>query len=221
MVARENPEVPGYPAWTSSGPAENHRYLLPAVLAALPREGGRQVLDIGCGNGTLTAELQRAGWEPFGIDFTPSGIDAARRSFPDIEFAVHDIAQPLPPGLRGRFDEVVAAEVIEHLFSPQQLLDRAREALVEGGHIVVSTPFHGYWKNLALAATGRLDHHWQVASDYGHIKFFSERTLDRLLRNNGFVPVRWARAGHFVRPLAATMIVTARLSRPPEPPKAL
>ena len=200
----------GYPEWVFSGAADNHNYLVPAVLHALPRGEGQRVLDIGCGNGALTAQIQRAGMSVTGIDFTASGIDRARQSFPDITFVVHDISDPLLPALQGQFDIVVSAEVIEHLFAPRTLLARAREALGDSGMVVLTTPYHGYWKNLAIAVTGRFDNHWPPLSDYGHIKFFSERTLGELCRECGFEPVRWSRAGR-IRPLAGSMIVTATM----------
>ena len=141
----------GYPEWTFSGEAENHHYLVPAVLRSLPPEKGLRLLDIGCGNGALSARLAQAGMKVTGIDFTLSGIDRARGSFPDLEFAAHDITEPLPPELRGRFDVVVSAEVIEHLFLPRGLFACAHEALAPGGTLIVTTPYHGYWKNLAIA----------------------------------------------------------------------
>jgi 2-polyprenyl-6-hydroxyphenyl methylase/3-demethylubiquinone-9 3-methyltransferase len=199
----------GYPEWTFSGEAENHHYLVPAVLHSLPDEKGLRLLDIGCGNGALSARLAQAGMKVTGIDFTLSGIDRARGSFPDLEFAAHDITEPLPPELAGKFDVVVSAEVIEHLFLPRVLFARATEALVPGGTLIVTTPYHGYWKNLAIALTGRFDPHWVPLSDYGHIKFFSKDTLGTLARECGFEPVRWIRAGR-IPPLAATMVMTAR-----------
>jgi 2-polyprenyl-3-methyl-5-hydroxy-6-metoxy-1,4-benzoquinol methylase len=200
----------GYPEWVFSGEAANHHYLVPGVLRALAPQSGRRVLDVGCGNGSLTASIARAGMQVTGIDFTPSGIERARASFPGVEFLAHDIGDPLPESLRGRFDVVVSAEVIEHLFSPRTLFDRAREALGDEGQVIVTTPYHGYLKNLAIAATGKFDAHWSALCDYGHIKFFSEQTLGRLASECGFQPIVQARAGR-IRPLAATMIMTAEL----------
>ena len=77
----------------------------------------------------------------------------------------------------GTFDTVLSAEVVEHLFLPRELFARAREALGDGGRLVVTTPYHGYAKNLALAVFGQFDQHWVPLSDYGHIKFFSKATL--------------------------------------------
>ena len=51
---------------------------------------------------------------------------------------------------------------------------------------MISTPFHGFWKNLLLAATGRLDRHFQADHEGGHIKFWSYRALATFLRSHGF-----------------------------------
>jgi 2-polyprenyl-3-methyl-5-hydroxy-6-metoxy-1,4-benzoquinol methylase len=199
----------GYPEWTFSGEAENHHYLVPAVLRSLPHQRGLRLLDIGCGNGALSARMAEAGMKVTGIDFTESGIERAQASYPGLEFKTHDITEPLPSELRGAFDVVTSAEVIEHLFLPRVLFARASEALAPGGTLIVTTPYHGYWKNLALALSGRFDGHWVARSDYGHIKFFSKRTLGALARECGFEPVRWIRAGR-IPPLAATMVMTAK-----------
>jgi 2-polyprenyl-6-hydroxyphenyl methylase/3-demethylubiquinone-9 3-methyltransferase len=198
-----------YYEWTSAGPADNHGYLVPGVLRALGPPGGR-LLDIGCGNGALTAALAGAGWEVTGIDFEEHGIALARAAHPGAAFAVHDIYEPLPEALRGRYDAVLSAEVIEHLFLPREVFARAREALGGRGTVTVTTPYHGYAKNLAIAVTGRFDQHWSPRSDYGHIKFFSRRTLGALARECGVEPVRWERIGR-IPPLAASMVMTGEL----------
>jgi 2-polyprenyl-3-methyl-5-hydroxy-6-metoxy-1,4-benzoquinol methylase len=198
-----------YPEWEFSGEAENHHYLVPAVLRALPK-GPARVLDLGCGNGALTAKIKAAGKEVMGVDFTPSGIDRARQSNPGVTFHVHDLNEPLPESLRGEFDVVVAAEVIEHLFLPRTLFARCREALGDRGQAVITTPFHGYWKNLAIVLAGKSDHHWNAKSDYGHIKFFSKRSLTEMARECGFEPDRVVGAGR-IPVLPATMVMSAHL----------
>lgn len=199
----------GYYEWRYSGPSDNHHYLLPALRSCLPPPGGRLV-DLGCGNGFLTAQLAEDGWTATGVEGTPTGVAQARQSWPGLTFVQHDLDVPLPASLRGAFDVVVSTDVIEHLYLPRELLARAREALAGAGTLVLSTPYHGYWKNLALAATGRLDGHLQALADYGHVKFFSERTLAALALECGFRPRRFLRAGR-IRPLAASMIMVAEL----------
>ncbi len=215
VVPRPGESREGYWTWTSPDDAPNYGYLVPGVLDALVRAGGRRVLDLGCGNGALTARMAAAGFERSGLDGEPSGIEQARAAHPEIDFFVHDLAQPLPRSRQGTVDTVLSAEVVEHLFLPRELFARAREALGDRGRLVVSTPYHGYAKNLAIAVVGRFDQHWVPLSDYGHIKFFSKATLGALAGECGFEPVRWQRLGRLA-PVAATMVMTAELRRPAE-----
>lgn len=55
---------------------------------------------------------------------------------------------------------------------------------------IISTPYHGYLKNLALAATGKMNAHFTALWDHGHIKFWSIPTLTQLLRERGFTNIR-------------------------------
>ncbi len=73
----------------------------------------------------------------------------------------------------------------------------------------MSTPYHGYWKNLAMAVTGKLDAHFTALWDGGHIKFWSMRTLRALLEEAGFVDVEFTLVGR-IKPLAKSMIAVAR-----------
>ena len=53
------------------------------------------------------------------------------------------------------FDAVVSTEVVEHLYAPHELIRFSWEALKPGGHLILTTPYDGYLKNLALAVTGK------------------------------------------------------------------
>jgi 2-polyprenyl-6-hydroxyphenyl methylase/3-demethylubiquinone-9 3-methyltransferase len=74
---------------------------------------------------------------------------------------------------------------------------------------VLSTPYHGYLKNLALAVSGKMDAHFTALWDHGHIKFWSRATLATLLREAGFSRVEFLRVGR-IPPLAKSMIAVAR-----------
>jgi 2-polyprenyl-3-methyl-5-hydroxy-6-metoxy-1,4-benzoquinol methylase len=90
-------------------------------------------------------------------------------------------------GLFGtQFDAVVSLEVIEHLFDPRTFVARVRECLRPGGRFILSTPYHGYVKNLLIALCGHFDAHVDPLWIGGHVKFFSRRTLTALLSEQGF-----------------------------------
>ena len=109
----------------------------------------------------------------------------------------------------GRFPAVISLEVVEHLYFPRKFAATLFSLVEEGGIAIVSTPYHGYWKNLALAVSGRMDSHFTALWDHGHIKFWSIATLRTLLEEAGFVDIRFERVGR-IPVLAKSMIAIAR-----------
>jgi 2-polyprenyl-3-methyl-5-hydroxy-6-metoxy-1,4-benzoquinol methylase len=94
-----------------------------------------------------------------------------------------------------KFDVIIALEVIEHLFFPRVLLKNSRAALTAGGQLFLSTPYHGYCKNLAISILGGWDKHFTVDWDGGHIKFYSPSSLEKQLHQAGFSSVKFNFAG--------------------------
>jgi len=88
--------------------------------------------------------------------------------------------------LENSFDIVMSIEVIEHLLYPKELLRAAKKCLKPSGSLILSTPYHGYLKNLVLALSGRMDQHFTALWDGGHIKFFSTKTMAALLQSEEY-----------------------------------
>ena len=185
--------------WTSPEPTAAHAYLWPAIQRLLPiaQEVSRPTaLDIGCGNGYVASRLHALGFIVAGVDASPDGIALARQAYPHVRFEVASIYDDLRAHLgQGDFGLVVSSEVIEHLYFPRKLLQRAFEILRPGGTLIITTPYHGYLKNFALSLCNKWDDHHTVHWDGGHIKFFSERTLKAALEETGFVDVQFSNAG--------------------------
>jgi 2-polyprenyl-6-hydroxyphenyl methylase/3-demethylubiquinone-9 3-methyltransferase len=190
-----------------------HRYLLPAVrrlLADLAWPAGRpkRVFDLGCGNGSTAANLTAHGYEVTGVDPSDQGIEQAKIAFPDLRLypgsAYDDLA-----AVHGRFPAVVSLEVVEHVFYPRKYAACVTNLLEPGGTALISTPYHAYWKNLAMAVTGKFDRHVNPLWDYGHIKFWSPKTLTSLLTEAGLSVVKFDRVGR-IPLLAKSMIAVVR-----------
>ena len=64
-----------------------------------------------------------------------------------------------------------------------------------GGRFICTTPYHGYLKNLAISLTNKWDDHITPFWDGGHIKFWSRKTLGRLLTEAGFTNLQFRGAG--------------------------
>jgi 2-polyprenyl-3-methyl-5-hydroxy-6-metoxy-1,4-benzoquinol methylase len=182
--------------WNSPGPAngKSGEGLSYALLALIKRlEDVRRVCDLGCGNGYLAGHLSELGYEVTGVDASPSGIEVARGQYPKARFLCSPVDERLPVEMsEAHFDRIVSSDVIEHLYRPSDLLETAAALLKPRGHLLVGTPYHGYWKNLLLSITGRMDAHFTALWDGGHIKFFSENTLSQLVRQHGFGDLRFS-----------------------------
>src|SRR6266849_3530065 len=190
----------------------HHRYLDDEVLGILAQlswpAGERRVFELGCGNGSFAKIMSDHGYAVTAIDTSIDGIKLARFSFPGIAFhngsAYDDLSKEF-----GKFNAVVSLEVVEHIFEPRKYVTTVYELLEHGGVAIISTPYHSYVKNLALAISGKMDAHFTALWDYGHIKFWSIKTLQILLLEAGFQEVRFRRVGR-IPPLAKSMIVVAR-----------
>jgi len=201
------PEYTEYP-YRDTAPTSAHQYLAPALRRLL--RGGR-ILDLGCGNGSLTAAVIPVGAEVHAVDLSSSGIRHAAAAFPQIRFHCLDVTGDLSaiPGF-GSFDAVISAEVVEHLYQPRKLVTNAWHALRPGGSFIITTPYHGYWKNLALALSGKLDAHFTALWDCGHIKFWSRRTLTQLLEEGGFQVERFLGVGRLPFLWKSMILVTRK-----------
>ncbi len=167
------------------------------------------ILDIGCGNGSILSNLQNKGFELYGIDGSESGIKIAKQSFPEINFFVGDITTNISDILPIKeFDLIICTEVIEHIYSPRDLVKNCYHFLKPGGKLIITTPYHGYLKNLILAITGKMDQHFTVLWDGGHIKFWSKKTLSKLLQESGFNKLQFKGLGRFIY-LYKTMLFIA------------
>lgn len=164
-------------------------YLLPTVERLLGPADGRRLFEIGFGNGAVAAHLASKGFSVAGIEPSRQGLALAQASFHTLTGLQHGTIYEDLRARFGAFQAVVSLEVIEHLYFPRRLAQAAFALLEPGGLLVISTIYHGYLKNIATAVLGRFDPKMNPLWDHGHIKFFSPRTLTKLLTECGFEDV--------------------------------
>lgn len=135
-----------------------------------------KVLDIGCATGSLLTLLREQGWETAGVEISrpqaeyginKRGLQIHCRPLEDIKF----------PG--NYFDAVLASHLIEHLNDPRGFVKEACRILSPEGRFYVTTP------NIAGFQARLFRGRWRSAI-FDHLYLFSEKTLGRMLKENGF-----------------------------------
>jgi 2-polyprenyl-3-methyl-5-hydroxy-6-metoxy-1,4-benzoquinol methylase len=176
-------------------------YLTEPILQMLSADKNKVILDLGCGNGWLVDFLVQKGYNAYGIDVSPSGIALAKQKYPNRFFVLDPESSDLPKELQHlAFDTILSIEVIEHLYDPRHYVKLCKNILSYSKlekELIISTPYHGYLKNLILAITGKMDAHFSALWDGGHIKFWSVKTLTEILQEAGFKMIDFKGCGRF------------------------
>ena len=103
------------------------------VVDLLAAKSGERILDLGCGTGTLTAEIASRGAEVIGVDRSDEMIDEARKKFPAIRFEVGD-AREL--NFSQEFDAVFSNAALHWIPEAERVVQGIAEALRPGGRFI-------------------------------------------------------------------------------------
>jgi SAM-dependent methyltransferase len=163
----------------------------PRFPVVLPMIGtNRDVLDLGCLDGTVGALFVAQGNRVSGIDASRTAIERARERGLDARLGNLDDALPFADAA---FDVAFAGEIVEHVFEIDPMLSEVYRVLRPGGTLIVTTP--------NLAALGRRllllvnrNPHIEISftgNAAGHIRYFIRSTLESLLTGHGFAVRRF------------------------------
>lgn len=159
--------------------------------------------------------LAGEGYDVTGVDPSTSGIAIARRfEAPNLRFAVGSTADDLAERY-GTYNAVVSLEVIEHCASAREFMACFSALVAPGGVAILSTPYHGLLKNLAIIASGRFDRHFDPLWEGGHLKFFTEAKLRELFREFGFSKAQFPRPGRVPAFAKSTVAVLQKTGAKP------
>ena len=108
------------------------------MFSLLPRIGKGRLLDVGCGIGTISLELQKRGFEVYGIDFSSVAVEKARsKGINAVECDVDEAGFPFEDK---HFDVVWGGDVVEHVFDPIFFLEETARVVKPTGKVLLSVP---------------------------------------------------------------------------------
>ncbi len=139
-----------------------------------------RALDLGCGDGRAAALLEAG--EVVLADVSEVALARAAKRLPGARTVLVEPDRPLPLPDNG-FELVLCADTIEHVRDVQLLLSEARRVLAPGGRLALCTPVHGRLTGLDVLVRG-FERRFDPLSP--HLRFFTRRSLARLLDGLGF-----------------------------------
>jgi len=166
---------PGYTDYISY--ARAHAFTYGRLLRQLSRKGitGGSLLEIGCGMGYFLKTASKHFPYRAGIEMAEEAANAASRWADEMTLGTLETYKK-----DKRFDLVVALQVIEHVPDPLAFLERCRELIKDGGHLLITTPDMGSPLRRILGAK------WPSFKIPEHLNFFERSTLALALKKSGF-----------------------------------
>jgi len=137
----------------------------------------KKILDIGCRDGALTKHFNE-GNNVTGYDIDMNALQRAHDSL-GIEIEQIDLNNDWHTDIKNTFDVVVAGEVLEHVYYPNEVIRKSAAALKEGGIFIGSVPNAFSLKNRLRILSGTKKH--TPLSDPTHINHFHTDELKAIL----------------------------------------
>lgn len=130
-----------------------------------------EIIDVGCGWGVTLSYLEGLGHRVTGLDV---GLDAlGLLDRPNRNLVLGDIQNgPIPDSAKGRFDVVLALDVLEHLDDDRAALDHLLQLVRPGGMVIITVP-----------AQPEL---WSEFDEIqGHRRRYTKKQVSELMAQNG------------------------------------
>ena len=133
-----------------------------SVLELLGVKPGERILDLGCGTGDLSAQMQEQGAELVGIDASPEMIAKAKAKFPDLKFSEADATrfhfdQP--------FDAVFTNATLHWIKNADAVIENVYNSLKPGGRFVGEFGGKGNVQQMITAAAAVLKKYSYIGSE--------------------------------------------------------
>lgn len=154
-------------------------------------KAGSTVLDLGTGSGALGAYLSsHKQCVVDGVTYNDAEADLARPAYRRVEVADLEVCDLQALCGERRYDCIVCADVLEHVRFPEQVLRACRGLLAPGGRLILSIPNAAYAGLLGELMAGELLYRDEGLLDRTHVRFFTRRSLLRLVQASGWFAQR-------------------------------
>lgn len=185
-------------------------------LFALIEGKPRSVLDLGCGEGVLGAQIKAAhGASVVGIEIASSAASIAATR---VDRVLEGNAEEIVSTLEDRFDCVVAGDFLEHLADPWQFLVNLRSISTDDCQLIIAIPNASHGSIAADLLTGRFDYVYIGLTCVGHLRFFTRASLESLLGDTGWTIARMEEQPEIRTPQAERLAEDLRrIGREPDP----
>lgn len=161
------------------------------ILSWMSNRRENRVLDVGCSSGLLGARVRSLGHHVTGVDYME--IPGVRDALDD--FVLADLDDGDLSKVEGTYDVILCGDVLEHLRQPGNLLEQAAAKLNPGGSILVSVPNFAHWYPRLRSALGLFDYDQRGILDSTHVRFFTKRSFEGLVRSKGLSVARRTATG--------------------------
>lgn len=162
-------------------PLHRHRNL-PLLNLLRPFRQNKQLLEVGCAAGFMLKVAEEEGWQTTGVELmAPAvkyanetlGLNVLKGTLDDASFAENS------------FDAIALVETVEHLLDPTAVLQKAHALLRPGGAVLIAVP------NQNSLIGSWYGNNWSVLSPAEHLYYFTDSTMEKLLRKIGFSKVEF------------------------------
>ena len=149
------------------------------------------VLELGPGPGAMTRVLRERGHRITVVENDPQALKVLTTL--GVEIVSGNLeGSDWRDALAGRrFDVVLACDVLEHLRRPEDVLQHLGEFMAPMGQLVISVPNIAYAGVLASMRGGIFDYADKGQLDRTHVRFFTKRSMEKMLLDSGWAPRSW------------------------------
>ena len=154
------------------------------MVALLPQDYLR-VFEIGCGQGIFREHLSDKN-DYWGVEPSPSAANIAKENLDTVLVGTYqEVYDQIP---NNYFDLIICNDVIEHMPDHDKFFQSIKKKLSQNGYLIASIPNVRHVGNLFRLLVKK---DWQYVGsgilDRTHLRFFTEKSLKRTIKKNGFV----------------------------------